>query len=167
LDAFKLVNAEPTPVKALLALFKVRALLYVPATVALGTVPLARLLAFRVVRPAPLPLIVAPPLITTLEENVTLETCVCPAVHTLVELMIPLLPVAASTYALVAASLAALGFVTLLIKWLFMFSAWPCAPTPATLPAVPALMLPGVKLVNPEPTPVKALLALFKVNALL
>jgi hypothetical protein len=73
----------------------------------------------------------------------------------------------ASTYALVAASLAALGLVTLLIRWLFMFSACPCAPTPATLPAVPALMLPGVKLVRPDPTPVNALLALFKVNALL
>ena len=115
-DAFRLPNAAPLPVKALLALFNVNALLYVPNTTADGTVPLAKLLAFKLDRPDPTP-VMTPPFVTTMfDEIVTLDIKVCPPVQTLVEPMIPLLPVTASTYAFVAASLGELGVVTLLIR---------------------------------------------------
>jgi hypothetical protein len=73
LAAVKLVNPDPTPVKALLALLSVKALLYVPATTADGTVPLARLPAFKLDSPDPLPVMIPPLLITMFEEIVTLD----------------------------------------------------------------------------------------------
>jgi hypothetical protein len=53
--AFSVLSPAPLPVKELLALENVSALLYVPLNTAEGTVPLARLLALREVRAEPFP----------------------------------------------------------------------------------------------------------------